>query len=72
MIDRALVRAKLKACRLHPDRLRPLAGLGRAEFAADHRHHHLAERLVQLVVDAAVDINDHLLVEAGAGPAPDY
>ena len=72
MIDRSFVRARLKACRLYLDRLRPLAAVGRAAFSADHRHHHLAERLVQLIVDAAVDVNNHLLVEAGAGPAPDY
>lgn len=37
MIDRPFVRATLKGCRLHPDRLRPPVSLRHAEFAAGRR-----------------------------------
>ncbi len=72
MIDRRLLRAKLDSLRLYLRRLRPLARLSFTEFAADYTRFNTAERNVQLVVDAAVDVNNHLILEAGESAARDY
>lgn len=71
MIDRRLIRAKLDARRLYLRRLRPLAHFSFAEFAADYTRFNTAERNVQLAVDAAVDVNNHLILEAGESAARD-
>lgn len=72
MIDPKLVRSKLDACRLHLRRLEPLAKAPFAEFSADYVLHSAAERLIQLVVDTAVDLNNHLLIESGQSVPKDY
>lgn len=72
MINRRLVRAKLDAILLYLRRLRGPAKATRAAFLADHRIFNVAERNVQLVVDAAVDVNNHLILEAGESAAKDY
>lgn len=72
MIDRRLVRAKLDAIVLYLERLGPLAGLTFEAFAGDYRNFNAAERNVQLAVDAAVDVNNHLLLENSRPAPPDY
>jgi uncharacterized protein YutE (UPF0331/DUF86 family) len=72
VIDRRLVRAKLDAIVLYLERLAPLAGLTSEAFTGDYRNFNLAERNVQLAVDAAVDVNNHILLEAGRPAPPDY
>ncbi len=72
MIDAKLVRSKLEACSLCLVRLQPLARIPYAKFSTDYVVSSAAERLVQLVVDAAVDVNNHLLLEAGQPTPRDY
>lgn len=72
MMDPKLVRAKLAACRLHLNRLEPLAKKPYADFIADYVAFSAVERLVQLVVDTVVDINNHVLIESGAPAPKDY
>lgn len=72
MIDRKLVRAKLESCRDYLQKLGPLAREPRARFLSDYVVHNAAERLVQFTVDAAVDINNHLIIEGGQPVPADY
>lgn len=72
MIDRKLVATKLDAIGLYLRRLEPLARIAYGRFSADYVTFNATERLVQLAVDAAVDINNHLLTQAGRTAPPDY
>lgn len=72
MTDPRLVRAKVDAILLYLRRLEPLARLRYDDFAGDHRNINTAERNVQLVVDAAVDVNNHLVLESGRSAPADY
>ncbi len=54
------------------DELAPLLSIGYEEFASLPAHFRLAERDVQLVVDSAVDVNNHLILEAGRVPPQKY
>lgn len=72
MIDRKLVGAKLESCRDTLRKLRPLAREPRSRFLSDYVLYSAAERLLQLTVDAAVDINNHLILEGGLSAAADY
>jgi len=72
MADHILVRRKL--VKLH-QYLEELKGLSRYSFQ-DYQENYLikrtAERLIQLLVDVASDINSHVLVDEGYPPPPDY
>lgn len=72
MIDRRLVRDKLESCNRYLERLRPSVDAPFRTFSADPLLFSSAERQVQLLVDTAVDVNNHLLMEAGRPPARDY
>lgn len=48
-----------------------LEGIPYSDYISDFRHKRAAERLIQLLVDAAVDINSHVLVDEGFAPPQD-
>ncbi len=60
-LDRALVRRKLAAMSRNLGDLAPVEGLSLAEYVTDRLRRKAVERLLQEVVDAAVDVNLHLL-----------
>lgn len=71
-LDRALVRRKLATITRN---LRDLAGLGELSLEAyrqDRMRQKAVERLLQELVEAAVDANQHLLAAGGHGVASDY
>jgi uncharacterized protein YutE (UPF0331/DUF86 family) len=72
MIDFDLVRRKLSRMNMYLDKLRPLAAKNYREYCDDFYLKSSAERLVQLVVECATDINNHVVVETGNRPPEDY
>ncbi len=69
MVDPVVVRRKLTKLDQYLGELEVLRGVTLEEYLADSRHRRAVERLIQLVVDAAVDLNTHVIVDAGL-PAP--
>ncbi len=72
MIDFDLVRRKLSRMNMYLDKLRPIAAKSYQEYCADFYLKSSAERLIQLVVECATDINNHVVVETGNRPPEDY
>ncbi|MBI4565776.1 MAG: DUF86 domain-containing protein [Planctomycetes bacterium] len=71
-LDRNLIRQKIKRILQCLEELAPVARARFRDFEADARHFRLTERDIQLVVDTAVDINNHLLQAAGKAPPDTY
>ena len=72
MIDKDLVRRKLARLNMYLDQLAPIAAKTYDEYLADEYLRFSAERLIQLVVECASDINNHAVVESGQRPPDDY
>ncbi|MGI6079074.1 MAG: type VII toxin-antitoxin system HepT family RNase toxin [Fastidiosipilaceae bacterium] len=70
MVDPLLVKRKLQKLAGYLKELETLQDLTIEEYLNDFRHRRIAERLVQLIVDIAVDINTHAVVDAD-NPPPD-
>ena len=72
MIDRDLIRDKMSDLR---ECYEELTGVLREEARAiieDHLKLHTVERLFQLIVDTAVDINTHIIIESKFSVPNDY
>jgi uncharacterized protein YutE (UPF0331/DUF86 family) len=67
MLDKALVRQKLAFLLEHLDELEPLTAITLDEYRADVIKRHATEKLIELVVGYATDVNQ--LVIEGAGRA---
>lgn len=63
MLDKALVRKKLSELHKHLKELEPLTHLTLAEYRSDYVRRHAIEKLVELIVEYAIDIN-RIVVEA--------
>ena len=72
-LDAQLARRKLATITRNLDLLAAVEGLTLAEYRADAFRRKGTERLLQELVEAAVDVNIHLLRAAAGAPAPpDY
>lgn len=71
-LDRALVRRKLATIVRNLEDLAEVEGLGLGEFTSDRFRQKGTERLLQEVVEAAVDVNLHILRVRGAPTPHDY
>lgn len=71
-LDREVVRRRLAGMAENLERLGTIASLTLEQYRADWQCRKATERVLQEIVEAAVDVNQHLLVSHGAGPAPDY
>jgi uncharacterized protein YutE (UPF0331/DUF86 family)/predicted nucleotidyltransferase len=72
MIDRELVNRKLSQIVEYLTALAPLQGLTYEDYLQQPLSRYAVERLLQLIVDTAVDINAHLTVELTGTPLQDY
>jgi uncharacterized protein YutE (UPF0331/DUF86 family) len=72
MIDPALVRRKLSRLNMYRDQLKAIAGHSFEEYVSNPYLKYTAERLIQLIVECATDINSHVIIESGQRPAEDY
>lgn len=71
-LDRALVRRKLATIVRNLEDLAEVEGLDIADFTSDRFRQKGTERLLQEIVEAAVDINLHILRVRGAQTPRDY
>ncbi len=65
MVDQGVLRRRLEALLRFRERLRPFETMERKAFVEESRHHDLAERYLHLVTEAAIDIANHLIADAG-------
>ena len=72
MIDHELVNRKLSQIVEYLTALTPLQGISYEDYLQQPLARYAAERLLQLLVDTAVDINAHLTVELAGTPPQDY
>ncbi len=72
MIDSDLVRRKLARLNMYLDRLKPIADSTFNEYISDFYKKTSTERLIQLIVECASDINSHVVLESGQRPPEDY
>jgi len=71
-VDAALVRRKLATMMETLTALEPLSHLSLAEYRARLYERKAAERLLQETIEAAVDVNAHLVAELGRAVPDDY
>lgn len=71
-VDAAVVRRKLAHIVSCLDGLRPLAPLSIEDYRARLYERKAAERLLQEAIEAALDVNAHVIAEAGAAIPDDY
>lgn len=71
-IDRDLIRRKLSRLNMYLDKLEPIVKRTFNEYLSDFYLKSSAERLIQLIVECASDINNHVVVESGKRPPEDY
>ncbi|MBS3817999.1 DUF86 domain-containing protein [bacterium] len=72
MINSELVRRKLSRLNMYLDKLKPIADSTFNEYVSDFYKKTSAERLIQLIVEWASDINTHVVLESGERPPEDY
>ena len=72
MLDKNLISRKLRRIIGFLNELEPLTKITFDKYEADYLTKHASERLIELVVESAVDINTLLLVENGQSPPQDY
>lgn len=72
MIDSDLVRRKLARVNMYLDKLKPIADTTFDEYISDFYKKTSTERLIQIIVECASDINSHVVLESGQRPPEDY
>lgn len=71
MVDPLVVNRKLQKLVDYLLELEKMHGISLEDYLGDFRHRRTVERLIQLIVDVAVDINTHTVVDAGQPPPAD-
>lgn len=72
MVREELIRRKLTHLSSYLDELNAYASVDPADYALAGGPRRAVERLIQLVVETAVDINVHVVTEIEGSPSPDY
>ncbi len=72
MIDRELVTRKIVLITSDLERLRTIATRPLADYLASETDELVVERYLERVIGRMIDINYHLLIEAGEPPPADY
>lgn len=71
-IEVEIVRAKLSLIQGNLEALDPIRSMKREDYLRDLYRRKATERLLQELIEAAIDINVHLIVESGHPPPEDY
>ena len=71
-LDAAIIRRKLQRITASLDGLRPIARLSLEEYRARFYERKATERLLQEAIEAALDVNAHLIAELGAEVPEEY
>lgn len=71
IVNPLVVSRKLQKLKQYLTELETMRDITLEEYLQDFRHQRVVERLIQLIVDLAVDINTHAVVDAGNPPPAD-
>jgi len=71
-IDKAIIRRKLAVIIENLNALGPISGMTREEYIQDLYKRKATERLLQELIEAAIDINIHIIVQTGNIAPDDY
>src|SRR4030042_5147342 len=71
-IEEEIIRRKLVTIVENLKALEPIANMNKREYIEDFYKRKATERLLQELIEAAIDINVHLIMEAGHTPPDDY
>ncbi len=71
MVKKEIVYRKLKKLNSYIKELETFKDITFEEYLKDFQNRRTVERLIQLIVDVAVDINSHILVDEGHMPPED-
>lgn len=71
-IELEIIRRKLSSINENLDLLRPLADMSYDEYVKKVYQRKAVERLLQTIIEAAIDVNTHLLVGSGLSAPEDY
>lgn len=72
MVEHLLVQRKLVKLRQYLEELKGISKYSFQDYQGNYLIKRTAERLIQLLVDVASDINSHVLVDEGFPPPPDF
>lgn len=72
MIDKDLIKTKMSDIQAYYNELDPILKEDAREIIENNLKLHTVERLFQLIVDASVDINTHIISELGISVPDDY
>ena len=67
-----IVRRKLAVIMENIKALEPIKSMNSEEYLQDFYKRKAAERLLQELIEAAIDINIHMIIETGHNPPDDY
>lgn len=70
MIDHQMVKNKVDAILTDLNQLKEFESYTFDQVAKDYRTHKIVERIIEVVVNEAIDINQHLIVKSGQGKLP--
>lgn len=71
-LEEAIVRRKLSVIVENLRALEPITGLSREEYIRDLYKRKATERLLQELIEAAIDINTHIIFQSGHAVPDDY
>lgn len=70
MIDTQMVKKKIAAILRDLEELKPFASYTFDDVAKDYRTHKIVERIIEVVINEAIDISQHIIVKKGKGELP--
>lgn len=71
-VEKEIIRTKLAIIVENLKALEPIKGMSRAEYIEDLYKRKATERLLQEIIEAAIDINTHIIVQTGNTVPDDY
>lgn len=71
-LDREIIRRKLAVIAENLNVLKPISGMKKVEYLKDVYKRKATERLLQELIEAAIDINTHIIVQTGHTVPDDY
>jgi len=72
MIEKRLIKRKLIKLKEYLKELQPFSEISPQDYVSDYKNKRTVERDIQLIVECACDINNHILVETQERPPKDY
>lgn len=70
MIDNAMVKNRIERIEEDLLHLKDFVGFSFDDIAKSYNTHKIVERIIEIIVNHAIDINQHIIVESGKGHLP--